>query len=95
MPRRKKYTYEFKQQAVLLVNKPGVTVKQIAEDLGINAGMLARWRKEAKSRSGKAFVGQGKSRDQEVTSLKRELNRVKKERDFLKEAAVFFAKESE
>jgi len=94
MPRRKKYTYEFKQQAVLLVNKPGVTVKQIAEDLGINAGMLARWRKEAKSHSDKAFVGQGKSRDQEVTSLKRELNRVKKERDFLKEAAVFFAKES-
>ena len=95
MPRRKKYTYEYKQQAVALVNKPGVTVKQIAQELGINAGMLARWRKEAKDHSDAAFIGQGNSRDEELTSLKRELNRVKKERDFLKEAAVFFAKESE
>ena len=41
-----------------------------------------------------AFPGQGKSRDDEVTKLKRELAKVKQERDFLKEAAVFFAKES-
>jgi len=42
----------------------------------------------------KAFTGQGKPRDVEMVSLKRELARVKKERDFLREAAVFFAKES-
>jgi transposase len=41
-----------------------------------------------------AFIGQGKARDAEVAALKRELARVKKERDFLKEAAAFFAKES-
>ena len=40
------------------------------------------------------FGGQGKPRDEEITRLKRELARVKKERDFLKEAAAFFAKES-
>jgi len=43
---------------------------------------------------GAAFPGQGKPRDEEMVSLKRELARVKKERDFLKEAAAFFARES-
>jgi transposase len=41
-----------------------------------------------------AFPGQGRSRDEEITQLKRELAKAKQERDFLKEAAVFFAKES-
>jgi transposase len=41
-----------------------------------------------------AFPGPGRSRDQELTDLKRELAKVKKERDFLKEAAAYFAKES-
>ena len=41
-----------------------------------------------------AFPGQGKSRDEELTKLKRELAKVKQERDFLRDAAVFFAKES-
>ena len=42
----------------------------------------------------KAFGGTGKPRDEEMARLKRELARVKKERDFLREAATFFAKES-
>ena len=94
MERRRKYTQEFKREAVGLTRSPGVTVGQIAAELGINASMLTRWRKELDREGSTAFQGQGKARDVEVATLKRELARVKKERDFLKEAATFFAKVS-
>lgn len=94
MQQRRKYSDEFKLEAVNLVNQSGVSLKQVAEELGINAGMLGRWRKELGEHGSKAFMGKGKARDEEMAALKRELARVKKERDFLKEAAAFFAKES-
>ena len=94
MQQRRKYSDEFKLEAVNLVNQSGVSLKQVAEELGINAGMLGRWRKELSEHGDKAFMGKGKARDEEMAALKRELARVKKERDFLKEAAAFFAKES-
>lgn len=91
---RRKYSEEFKREAVALTNQPGVTVKQIAEDLGINPNMLGKWRSQINQHGSKAFIGQGNTRDEEMAALKRELARVKKERDFLREAATFFAKES-
>ena len=94
MSKRREYSPEFKREAVELSRTPGVTVKQIAEELGIAANMLTRWRREFSQDSSKAFQGHGKSRDEEMARLKRELARVKKERDFLKEAATFFAKTS-
>lgn len=94
MQRRRKYTPEFKREAVELANQPGVTLKQLGEELGVNPNQIGRWRREIEQGQLKAFPGQGRSRDEEVTALKRELARVKKERDFLKEAAAFFAKES-
>jgi len=94
MRTRRKYSEEFKREAVAMANQPGVTLKQIGEELGINANMIGRWRRELGEYGNKAFGGQGKPRDEEVMALKRELARVKKERDFLKEAAAFFAKES-
>ena len=77
-----------------LANDPSVTQSQIAQELGISANMLGRWSREVKELGTQVFGGQGKPRDEEITRLKRELTRVKKERDFLKEAAAFFAKES-
>jgi len=56
--------------------------------------MLRRWRKEAETLDSKAFRGQGHAHDEELAQLKRELGRVKRERDFLKDAAAYFAKES-
>ncbi len=93
MPRRK-YSQEFKQEAVSLASNPSVSVSQVARELGINDGLLRRWCKENQSHGSKAFPGKGTARDEEMAALKRELTRVKKERDFLKEAAAFFAKES-
>jgi transposase len=94
MSKRREYSPEFKREAVELSRTPGVTVTQIAEELGIGANMLSRWRREQAADGGKAFKGHGKARDEEMARLKRELARVKKERDFLKEAAAFFAKAS-
>ena len=94
MQKRRKYSEEYKREAVALANQPGVTLKEIGEELGINPGMIGRWRRELGLQGGKAFPGQGKPRDEEMAALKRELAKVKKERDFLREAATFFAKES-
>ena len=91
---RRKFSDEYKREAVAMTRLPGATVQQVAMDLGINANMLGRWRKAIEQHGGSAFPGQGHAREEEVMQLKRELARVKKERDFLKEAAAFFAKAS-
>jgi len=94
MSKRRKYSPEFKQEGVALTRQPGVSCRQVALEIGINPDLLSRWKREADAVSDKAFGGSGTPRDEEVARLKRELARVKKERDFLREAATFFAKES-
>ena len=94
MSKRRKYSPEFKREAVALTRQPGVSCRQIAQEIGINPNLLTRWKREAEEASGNAFSGSGTPRDEEMAALKRELARMKKERDFLKEAAAFFAKES-
>ncbi len=92
--RRRKFSDEYKHEAVRLATQPGVTKSQVGRELGINANLLGRWCRDYAANGAAAFPGQGRPRDEEVASLKRELTRVKKERDFLREAATFFAKES-
>ncbi len=94
MGRRKRYSAEFKRQALQRANEPGVTDLLVAEEVGISARQLRRWRDAVKRNGEDAFPGQGKSRDEELTRLKRKLAKVEQERDFLKEAAAYFAKES-
>ena len=94
MPTRRKYSSEFKREAVEMTRAPGVTLRQVARELGLNANMLGRWRREFTGAGTPVFPGQGKPRDAELVALKRDLARVKKERGFLKEAAAFFAKAS-
>lgn len=92
MKKRRKYSREYKQEAVQLVQQSDKSITQIANDLGINSNMLGRWIKEFSDTEKEAFPGHGSPRDAEVARLKRELAQVKKERDFLKEAAAYFAK---
>ena len=94
MTRRKRYSAEFKRQAISRANEEGVTDVLVAEELGINARQLRRWRDAAKRDGEEAFPGQGNARDQELMQLKRKLAKVEQERDFLREAAAYFAKES-
>lgn len=90
---RKKYSPDYKQHAVEMTEVPGATIKAVAADLGINAHMLGKWRKSMiQHGAAEAFPGDGHARDDELMRLRREPGRVKKERDFLKDAAAFFAK---
>ena len=91
MPKRRNYSAEFKREAVALANQPGVTKAQIGRELDINPNMITRWQRELAANGSKAFLGQGVARDEEMARLKREVNRLKKERDFLRDAATFFA----
>jgi len=93
--RYKRYSPEFKREALKRSSEEGTTDKEVCEELGISSRQLRRWRDEFRLLGDEAFPGQGRSRDEEMTQLKRELAKVKQERDFLKHAVVYFAKESE
>ena len=92
--RYKRYSAEFKREAIRRSTEEGITAKTVCDELGISTRQFRRWRDELEVLGGDAFPGTGRSRDEELTALKRELAQVKKERDFLKEAAAYFAKES-
>lgn len=66
----------------------------MAPEMGVAPSLLTRWVREAQSDAEKAFLGTGSPRDEELARLKRELAQVTKERDFLRDAAAYFAKES-
>jgi transposase len=95
MARRKRYSAEFKRQALRRANEAGVSDALVCEELGVSTRQLRRWR-EIMDEHGEenAFPGQGKARDQELAQLKRKLKQVTEERDFLKDAARYFARES-
>ena len=94
MTRRKRFSAEFKREALRRADEPGVTEVLVAEELGISTRQMRRWRDAIKEDGEAAFPGTGIARDQELVKLKRELAKVKQERDFLAEAARYFAKES-
>lgn len=83
---RKQYDREFKAQALRLCEQSDVTIAQVARELGINVKLLYRWRDEAKAAGEAAFPGHGRSSDDEMKRLRRELARVEMERDILKKA---------
>lgn len=98
MKERRVYTAEFKLEAVRLCEQSGASVVQIAKELGVSDHSLYKWRRRAKERGELAFPGNGKvaltAEQQENLRLKKELERVTQERDILKKATMFFAKES-
>lgn len=91
---RKKFSQEFKHEAVELARSSQQSMSQVARDLDISPNLLTRWCRESADGGVKVFPGNGKPRDEEITTLKRELAQTRKERDFLKEAAAFFARVS-
>ena len=96
MGQRRRFTSEFKRQAVQLLNVGQRPAAEIARELGIPRNRLYKWQTELRARGSSAFPGSGgrKERTTEITRLKRELARVTEERDILKKAAAYFARES-
>lgn len=92
---RKSYDNEFKREAVRLVIKEGRKASEVERDLGITTSLVSRWVREMKEDPQYAFPGKGrlKAPDDEVRSLRRELERVKRERDILKKAITIFSEE--
>lgn len=96
MEPRRKYDREFKLRAVQLSDQDGVSITQVARELGINVKLLYRWRAESQQVGDAAFPGQGHlaGEDDEVRRLQRELARVQMERDILKKALGVLARPS-
>ena len=94
---RRQYTKEFKREALRLCHQPGMGPSRVAEDLGINRTMLSTWARQMKDSPAEAFRGHGTRTELagENASLKRRIRVLEEERDILKKAATWFAKESE
>ncbi len=91
---RRTYTPEYKAEAVRQVRAGGRSIKAVARDLGISTGCLHAWVQQANIDEGPGSAGQLTSDERsELTRLRRELKVVQEERDFLKKAAAYFAKE--
>lgn len=90
--KRKRYTQEFKDSAVKLVTEQGYKISEAARNLDVNASLLRRWKAEIEAKQ----QNNGVTADlkSELVRLKKENHRLKLEREILKKAAVFFAKES-
>jgi transposase len=93
---RKQFTPEFKREAVQLLEGGSRPGSEIARELGIARNQLYKWQTELRARGSGAFPGPGarKERTTELARLKRELAQVTEERDILKKAAAYFARES-
>jgi len=96
MSRRGRYPTEFKVEAVRLLNEGGKPASEIAMELGVKRTLLYRWRDQVTNKGEKAFKGSGRPKSEEMSELSRlrqELKAVKEERDILKKAAAYFARD--
>ena len=93
---RRRFSREFKLEAVKLIRERGVSASQAARDLDVHENVLRKWVKEFGCDPVQAFPGHGqmKPEQQEIERLRREVNKLKAERDILKKAAAFFAREA-
>lgn len=94
--KRRKYTLEFKQEAVRLVTQEGMTFAQVGQDLGVNKSTIRDWclRSQEGRLVGPAQAAKEESMEDELARLRRENRILREEREILKKAAAFFAKES-
>lgn len=94
--RKRTFSREFKLEAIRLVRDRGVSIAQASRDLDVHANLLGRWIQDLESDPGHAFPGQRKMKPEqlEIERLRREVQKLKAERDILKKAAAYFAKAS-
>ena len=95
MKKRKTYTSQFKREAVRLMESSDKPASDVARQLGVRRNQLYKWKEQLAKRGAKAFPGAGRQKGQsdELSRLRQELAKVKEERDILKKAAAYFAKE--
>ena len=97
--KRKQYTAEFKIEAIRLLEQEGMTLEDVARDLGVRTDPLRKWKKVVEGRVGltgrDVFPGNGRlpAQEEEIRRLRRENEILRQEREILKKAAAFFARE--
>ena len=91
----KRFDKEFKIEALRLASEPGNTQSKIERDLGISQGIISRWKRELGKEGDQAFPGKGRLRpqDEEFRRLKRDNERLRRERDILKKAVAIFSED--
>jgi len=91
----KRYTKEFKLEAVRLAEEADKPVTDVARELGIRVNQIYKWKKELDAKSVGAFPGRGRQTGKaaELTRLRKENERLRMEVEILKKAAVYFAKD--
>jgi transposase len=93
---RKKYTEEFKRDAVRMMRSRGTrTIAQVADDLGVAPNLLHRWASKAERDAVSKRNVEGETLEQEVRRLRKEVESLRLDKAILKKAAAFFAKDSE
>lgn len=92
--KRRKFDRQFKLDAVNLVINGGRSVREVAQDLGIDENVLHRWKRDLTREGSDAFPGKGRlsPQEEELRRLRRELEQVKEDREILKKALAFFSK---
>ena len=96
MGRRVRFSKEFKLEAVRLLELGQKSAVQLALELGVRRNQLYKWKEQLGSKGAKAFRGSGRravAEESEVSRLKRELAKVTEERDILKKAVAYFARD--
>jgi transposase len=96
--KQQRFSREFKLEAVRLMDEGKKPPAELARELGIRRNQLYKWKEKTDKEGGRAFPGPGRrmssgTQAEEISKLKRELERVKEENEILKKAAAFFARE--
>ena len=91
-----RYSKEFKEEALKLLNQSEKPVSELARELGIRRNLLYKWKDQVEKKGPAAFGGSGRPREDqssEMSRLKKELREVQEERDIFKKAAAYFARD--
>lgn len=93
---RRTHSREFKKEAVALVAEHGYSYAEAGRSLGVSGALIGRWRRQLEGGASAAFPGKGKrtAEQQRIHELEQENRRLKMEKEILKKATAFFAKES-
>jgi transposase len=88
-----RHSKEFKLEAIRMINEEARPVAEIARELGVKRTLLYRWRDQVNGKGEKAFKGPGRPKFEEMSEISRLRQELKEERDILKKAAAYFARD--
>jgi len=88
---RRRFTPEYKEQAVVRLSEPGVTCASLSAELGITSGQLKTWHLELLAAGSATAIAQTKAEAAELAQLRRDVKRLKEENEVMRKASAFFA----